>query len=41
MAALVASGLVVGLTGCGERPQLITYKQGTYQGKPGENPYFK
>ena len=28
-----------GLVGCGERPQVIEYKQGKYQGKPDEAPY--
>ena len=27
------------LSGCGERPQVISYKQGTYQGKP-DTPAF-
>jgi hypothetical protein len=27
------------LAGCGERPQVVTYKQGTYQGKPDTPPY--
>jgi len=27
------------LAGCGERPQVINYKQGTYQGKPDARPY--
>jgi hypothetical protein len=27
------------LAGCGERPQVITYKQGSYQGKPDQKPY--
>jgi len=27
------------LAGCGERPQVIQYKQGKYQGKPDEPPY--
>ena len=27
------------LAGCGERPQVINYKQGTYQGKPDTPPY--
>ncbi len=27
------------LAGCGERPQVIEYKQGKYQGKPDESPY--
>ena len=26
--------------GCGERPQVINYKQGTYQGKP-DTPAYK
>ena len=26
----------LGLAGCGERPHVIEYKQGTYQGKPDE-----
>jgi hypothetical protein len=27
------------LAGCGERPQVIDYKQGKYQGKPDAPPY--
>ena len=27
------------LAGCGERPQVIEYKQGKYQGKPDAPPY--
>jgi hypothetical protein len=27
------------LAACGERPQVITYKQGTYQGKPDSRPW--
>ena len=38
-AALIASALVTGLAGCGERPQDITYKQGVYQGKPDTRPW--
>jgi len=34
--ALVAAGA---LAACGERPQTISYKQGTYQGKPDTPPY--
>ena len=30
---------MVAFAGCGERPQVITYKQGTYQGKPDTPPY--
>jgi len=38
--ALILAGLVlVGLAACGERPQVIEYKQGTYQGKPDQAPY--
>ena len=33
----VAAALV--LAGCGERPQVINYKQGKYQGKP-DTPAF-
>jgi len=29
----------VALSACGERPQVLTYKQGTYQGKPDTPPY--
>jgi hypothetical protein len=29
----------LGLAGCGERPQVINYKQGTYQGKPDTPAY--
>ena len=28
------------LAGCGERPQVMEYKQGKYQGKPDEAPYM-
>ncbi len=27
------------LAGCGERPQVVTYKQGTYQGKADTPPW--
>jgi len=30
---------VLMLAGCGERPQVIDYKQGKYQGKPDQAPY--
>ncbi len=30
---------IVALAACGERPQVATYKQGTYQGKPDTPPY--
>jgi len=35
-AAVVLAG---GLVACGERPQVVNYKQGTYQGKPDSPPY--
>ena len=35
----IAALAAVALAGCGERPQVITYKQGTYQGKPDQRPY--
>ena len=34
---VVASGFL--LAGCGEKPQVIVYKQGKYQGKPDEKPW--
>jgi hypothetical protein len=37
VAAAVATAL--GLAACGERPQVITYKQGSYQGKPDSRPW--
>ena len=38
---LVAAGAAVafGLAACGERPQVIEYKQGQYQGKPDQPPF--
>ena len=27
------------LAGCGERPQVVNYKQGNYQGKPDQTAY--
>ncbi|HSC99679.1 MAG TPA: hypothetical protein VLI21_12310 [Casimicrobiaceae bacterium] len=40
-ASVVAIGALafIALAGCGERPQVINYKQGTYQGKPDTPPY--
>jgi hypothetical protein len=29
-------GFALGLAACGERPQVIQYKQGKYQGKPDQ-----
>lgn len=36
--AIVAFALIA-LAACGERPQVVNYKQGTYQGKPDTPPY--
>lgn len=38
-AAVAAAVLALALTGCGERPQVIQYKQGKYQGKPDTPAY--
>ena len=38
-AAAVASAAAVLLAGCGERSQVVQYKQGQYQGKPDTPPY--
>ena len=35
----VALLLLFTLAACGERPQVVNYKQGTYQGKPDTPPY--
>ena len=39
--AVAAAGcaLAVGLAACGERPQVVNYKQGSYQGKPDTKPW--
>ncbi len=41
-AMAIASGAMAALmlSGCGERPQVIDYKQGKYQGKHDEPPYM-
>jgi hypothetical protein len=40
LAVLALSGAVaLGLAACGERPQVVNYKQGSYQGKPDTPPY--
>ena len=36
---LAAAVVAFALAGCGERPQVINYKQGKYQGKP-DTPAF-
>lgn len=40
-AALILAGVAfaLGLSACGERPQVIEYKQGKYQGKPDQPPW--
>jgi len=38
-AALVVAASVALLAACGERPQVLEYKQGTYQGKPDTPAY--
>ena len=37
--ASVVTVAVALLAACGERPQVLEYKQGTYQGKPDTPPY--
>ena len=36
---LSALALVLGLGACGERDQVVVYKQGKYQGKPDTQPW--
>ena len=36
---LSAVALALGLSGCGERDQVVVYKQGKYQGKPDTQPW--
>lgn len=38
-AAAIACVAAAGLAGCGERTQVVTYKQGKYQGKPDGKPW--
>ena len=38
-AMLLAALLALGLAACGEKPQVVVYKQGKYQGKPDSQPY--
>ena len=38
-AAVLAAAFALGLAACGERPQVVNYKQGTYQGKPDTPPW--
>ena len=37
--AIVAIAVPLALSACGERPQVINYKQGHYQGKPDTPAY--
>jgi hypothetical protein len=37
--AAVAALVVFGLSACGEKEQVIVYKQGKYQGKPDTKPW--
>jgi len=39
LAAFAVGPFLLGLGACGERPQVINYKQGTYQGKQDTPPY--
>ena len=39
VATSFVAALALGLAGCGERPQVVNYKQGTYQGKPDKPAY--
>jgi hypothetical protein len=36
---LGVAALAFGLTACGEREQVVVYKQGKYQGKPDARPW--
>ena len=38
MLALLVGALIIGISGCGDRPTVI-YKQGKYQGKPDTQPW--
>ena len=37
--AVAALALAAGLPACGEREQVVVYKQGKYQGKPDSKPW--
>jgi hypothetical protein len=39
LAVAAAAALGTSLAGCGERPQVVNYKQGKYQGKPDQPAY--
>ena len=36
---LAAAALSLGISACGEREQVVVYKQGKYQGKPDGRPW--
>jgi uncharacterized lipoprotein len=38
-AVLAAACAALVLAACGEQPQVVRYKQGSYQGKPDQPPY--
>jgi hypothetical protein len=39
VALAVIAAAAFALAGCGERPQVVNYKQGSYQGKPDTKPW--
>jgi hypothetical protein len=39
LAVVAAIGLAAGLSACGEKEQVVVYKQGKYQGKPDSRPW--
>jgi hypothetical protein len=39
LSSLAIAMLVLGLAACGEREQVVVYKQGKYQGKPDAKPW--
>ena len=39
VALAVLAAVALGLAACSERPQVVSYKQGSYQGKPDTPPY--
>ena len=39
MAPLALAAFAFAAAGCGEKPQVTVYKQGTYQGKPDNLPW--
>jgi hypothetical protein len=39
VALTLAAAVALGLAACSERSQVVSYKQGSYQGKPDTPPY--